>query len=168
MRLFVAGERVENLVAFAVPNGAEGLTYICQSGPIEAERREAEGVRELGIPEYGSILTTMLVFDDVFVPWERVFMCGEVEFAADLLNKFASMHNVLCRGACKVGFMDLMIGGAETIAEYNGITKAAHVRDKMTEMVRIRETTEACARAAVWDGKEEPSGSGVYLSLIHI
>jgi len=110
----------------------------------------------------------MLVFDDVFVPWERVFMCGEVEFAADLLNKFASMHNVLCRGACKVGFMDLMIGGAETIAEYNGITKAAHVRDKMTEMVRIRETTEACARAAVWDGKEEPSGSGVYFPQYNV
>jgi len=149
-------------VAFAIPNGTEGLTYIAQSNPIEAERREAQSIDELGIPEYGSIMTSMLVFDDVFVPWERVFMCGEVEFAADLLNKFASMHNVLCRSSCKVGFMDLMIGAAQTIAEYNGITKAAHVRDKITEMVRIRETTEACATAAVQNGKEDPPGSGVY------
>jgi len=149
-------------VAFAIPNGTEGLTYICQSGPIEVERRQAQSIQELGIPEYGSIFTSMLVFDDVFVPWERVFMCGEVEFAADLLKKFASMHHVLCRGSCKVGFMDLMIGAAQTIAEYNGIARATHVRDKITEMIRIRETTEACTTAAVGNGKEDPPGSGVY------
>jgi len=149
-------------VAFAVPNGTEGLTYIAQSGTIEAERRDAKSIHELGIPEYGSIMTSMLVFDNVFVPWERVFMCGEVEFAIEPLNRMVGMHNVLCRGSCKVGFMDLMIGAAQTIAEYNGIARAEHVRDKITEMVRIRETTEACAVAAIQNGKEDPSGSGVY------
>jgi len=149
-------------VAFAIPNGTEGLTYIAQSGPIEAERRDAESIYELGIPEYGSIMTSMLVFDNVFVPWERVFMCGEVEFAVEPLNTMVSMHSLLCRGSCKVGLMDLMIGAAQTIAEYNGIAKATHVRDKITEMVRIRETTEACAIAAVQNGKEAPPGSGVY------
>jgi len=58
--------------------------------------------------------------------------------------------------------MDLVIGAAQTIAEYNGISRAAHVIDKVTEMLRIRETTEACAQAAVQNGKEDPIGSGVY------
>jgi len=149
-------------VAFAIPNGTEGLTYIGQSGPIEAERRDAESIYELGIPEYGSIMTSMVVFDNVFVPWERVFMCGEVEFAVEPLNRMVGMHNLLCRSSCKVGFMDLMIGAAQTIAEYNGIARASHVKDKITEMIRIRETTEACARAAVQNGQEDPLGSGVY------
>ena len=149
-------------LSFAVPNGAEGLTYICQYGPIEAERRQAKSVQELGIPEYGSIMTAMLVFDDVFVPWERVFMCGEVEFTGDILNRLGGMHNMLCRGSCKVGLMDLVIGATQTIAEYNGISRASHVIDKVTEMIRVRETTEACATAAVQNGKEDPPGSGVY------
>jgi len=149
-------------LSFAVPNGTEGLTYVCQYGPIEVERKEAESIGELGIPEYGSLLTGMLVFDDVFVPWDRVFMCGEVEFTGDFLARLGSMHNMLCRGSCKVGLMDLVIGAAQTIAEYNGISRAGHVISKMTEMIRIRETTEACARAAVQNGKEDPIGSGVY------
>jgi len=149
-------------LSFAIPNGTEGLTYICQYGPIEAERKAAESIGELGIPEYGSLLTAMLVFDDVFVPWERVFMCGEVEFTLGILNRLGSMHNMLCRGSCKVGLMDLVIGAAQTIAEYNGISRAAHVIDKVTEMLRVRETTEACAQAAVQNGKEDPIGSGVY------
>jgi len=148
-------------LSFAIPNGTEGLTYVGQYGPIEAERRQATSISELGIPEYGSIMTAMLVFDDVFVPWERVFMCGEVEFVEVLLDKFR-MHNVLCRGSCKVGFMDLMIGAAQTIAEYNGIAKVGHVREKITEMLRVRETTEACTTAAVQNGEEDPPGSGVY------
>jgi 4-hydroxybutyryl-CoA dehydratase/vinylacetyl-CoA-Delta-isomerase len=149
-------------VSFVIPNGTEGVTYICQSGPIEVERREAESVRELGIPEYGSELTTMIVFDNVFVPWERVFMCGEVEFTPYMLDKFVRVHNVLCRGSCKVGNMDLLIGAAQTIAEYNGIANSAHVRDKITEMIRVRETTHACTTAAVQNGNEDPPSSGVY------
>jgi len=149
-------------LSFAIPNGTEGVTYICQSGPIEAERREAESIHHLGIPEYGSIFTAMMVFDDVFVPWERVFMCGEVEFTGSLLRRLGAMHNLLCRGSCKVGYMDLIIGAARTIAEYNGISGTAHVTAKITDMIRVRETTEACAIAAVHNGKEDPAGSGVY------
>jgi len=149
-------------VCFAVPNGTKGLTYIAQSGPMEAERREAKDIQELGIPEYGSEVTTMIVFDDVFVPWERVFLCGELEFTSYMLDKFVRTHNVLCRGGCKVGYMDLIIGAAQTIAEYNGIAGAAHVRDKITEMVRTRETTRACVFAACQNAKEDPPGSSIY------
>jgi len=149
-------------VIFAVPAGTEGMTYICQDGPFEAERREIEDVRILGNPLYGNAISSMTIFDNVFVPWENVFMCGEIEFIGELIDKALRVHNLVCRGACKVGFMDLLIGAAQTIAEYNGISKVSHVVDKITEMIRVRETTHACATAAVVKGTEEPSGSGVF------
>jgi 4-hydroxybutyryl-CoA dehydratase/vinylacetyl-CoA-Delta-isomerase len=154
----------EYAVCFVVPNGTEGITYICQDSPIEIERRYAKSVWHLGTPEYGSEFTAMVVFDDVFVPWERVFMCGEVEFTPFLLDKFVRVHNILCRGSCKVGNMDLLIGATQTIAEYNGIQDVPHVRDKITEIIRIRETTRACTIAAIQSAREDPLGSGVYFA----
>lgn len=149
-------------LSFVIPVGTEGMTYVCQDSAMEAERRNAEDIRTLGNPIYGSSVSSMTIFDNVFVPWENVFMCGEVEFTGEYLDKFAPLFNLLCGGACKVGFMDLIIGAAQTIAEYNGIARAGHVVDKITEMIRVRETTHACATAAVLGGKEDPLGSGIY------
>ena len=149
-------------LSFVVPVGAEGMTYICQDSPMEAERREAEDINILGNPIYGSSVSSMTIFDNVFVPWENVFMCGEIEFTREYLEKASRVHNMVCRGSCKAGFMDLIIGAAQTIAEYNGISRASHVVDKITEMIRIRETTNTCATAAALMGREDPPGSGVY------
>jgi len=149
-------------VAFVVPAGAEGMTYICQDSAMEAERRDAEDIQTLGNPLYGSSVSSMTIFDNVFVPWENVFMCGEIEFIGESLDRASRVHNMVCRGACKVGFMDLMIGAAQTVAEYNGISRASHVVDKITEMIRTRETTHACITAAVQKATEDPPGSGVY------
>jgi len=149
-------------VIFAIPVGTEGMTYICQDSPTEAARREAEDIQSLGNPLYGSAVSGLTIFDNVFVPWENVFMCEEIEFIGELINRLSRVHNMVCRGACKVGYMDLIIGAAQTIAEYNGIARASHVVDKITEMIRIRETTNACVTAAVLNSTEEPPGSGVY------
>jgi len=149
-------------VCFAIPAGTKGITYVLQDTPIEVERRVTEDIGTLGSPIYGSTSSCMVIFDDVFVPWERVFMCGEIEFVGDLLTKNDAVFTNLCAGTCKVGYMDLVIGAAQTIAEYNGISRAAHVIDKITEMIRIRETTEACAMAGALNGREDPSGSGIY------
>jgi len=149
-------------LSFAIPVGAKGMTYVCQDGPMESERRVAEDIHNLGNPLYGSSVSSMTIFDDVFVPWENVFMCGEIEFSREYLDRFSQVHNLVCRSACKVGFMDLIIGAAQTMAEYNGIARASHVVDKITEMIRVRETTHACATAAIMLGKEDPPGSGVY------
>ena len=159
---FRKGEE-EYAVAFAVPNGAKGLTYICQYTPFEAERMHAEDLGELGNPLYGVRETFLMVFDDVFIPWDRVFMCGEVEFTALMWSRFARIHRMVCGGACKAGFGDLMIGAAQAIAEYLGIAEASHIREKIVEMVRLNETVSACSIASAVKGCEEPPGSGVYL-----
>jgi len=159
---FRKGEE-EYAIAFAIPNSTKGLTYICQYTPEDAERLLAEDIRELGNPIYGIRETCMMVFEDVFVPWERVFMCGEVEYTMTMWSRFARIHRMSCGGACKVGFGELMIGAAQTMAEYLGTAGTPHIREKITEMVQTNETLHACALASAFKGTEEPSGSGVYL-----
>ncbi|KKM09912.1 aromatic ring hydroxylase [Clostridiales bacterium PH28_bin88] len=159
---FRPGEE-EFAVAFAVPNGAPGLTYICQYTPFTAERESAQDIMELGNPLYGVRETAIMVFDNVFIPWERVFMCGETKYAGRLVSRFAKTHRMNCGGACKVGFADLIIGAAQLAVEYSGVPKAPHIVDKLVEMVYLSETCHACTIAAAVKGREEPAGSGIFL-----
>lgn len=149
-------------VAFAVPNGAPGLTYICQYTPFTAERELVEA-KYLGNPLYGQRETSIMVFENVFIPWDRVFMCGETKYCGRLITRFAKMHRMNCGGACKVGFADLIIGASQLLAEYSGVQKAPHIVDKITDMIRISETARACTVAAALKGREEPLGSGFYM-----
>lgn len=150
-------------VAFAVPNSAPGLTYICQYNQFSAEREMCDDIMELGNPRYGQRETSMMIFEDVFIPWEHVFMAGEVEFSGKLISRFAKVHRMNCGGACKVGFADIIIGSSILAAEYSGISRAAHIREMITEMVRLSETAHAAAIAAAVKGREEPPGSGIYM-----
>jgi len=69
----------EYALAFVIPNGTKGVTYIGQYNPFSVEREYEKEPRVLGNPLYGQRETCLIVFDHVFVPWDRVFMCGEVE-----------------------------------------------------------------------------------------
>lgn len=149
-------------VAFAVANGTPGITYICQYTPFTAER-EIMDAKYLGNPIYGQRETSIMVFDNVFIPWERVFLCGETKYCGRLIARFAKTHRMNCGGACKVGFADLIIGATQLLAEFSGVQKAPHIVDKITDMVRISETARACSVAAALKGIEEPAGSGFYM-----
>ena len=150
-------------VSFAVPNGEKGMTYICQYTAYSAERESAESVWELGNPRFGQRETSMVIFDNVFVPWDRVFLCGETAYAGKVVTRFAQVHRMVCGGSCKVGFGKVMIGAARLIQEYKGLAKAPHVNDQMTEMVTLLETVRACSKVAAIEGKEVVPGSGVYM-----
>jgi len=151
-------------LAFVVPNSAPGLSYICQYNAYSAEREmfgDEEG--ELGNPLYGQRETSTMFFDNVFIPWERVFLCGETKYCGKMVTRFAKAHRMNCGGACKVGFADLIIGGTMLAAEYIGVEKVPHIQEKIIDMVRFSETSHACAIAAAMRGREEPKGSGVFL-----
>lgn len=148
-------------VAFAVENGTPGITYISQYTPFTAER-ELNEARHLGNPAFGQRETCIMIFDNVFIPWERVFLCGETKYCGRLIARFAKTHRMNCGGACKVGFADIIIGATQLMAEYSGIQKAPHIVDKVTDMIRISETARACSVAAALKGREEPVGSGFY------
>jgi len=150
-------------VAFATPTDAKGITYVCQYSPYSAERDMADDSEELGNPLYGQRETSLVIFDDVFVPWNRVFHCGEYKYSVKLVTRFAKTHRMTCGGTCKVGFMNHIIGASKLIQEYKGLEKATHINDELTEMVVLRETGRACGIAAATKGAEEPPGSGVFL-----
>jgi len=150
-------------VAFATPADAEGITYICQYSPYSAERDQADDIEELGNPRFGQRETSMIIFDNVFVPWERVFHCGEPKYSARLVTRFAKTHRMTCGGTCKVGFMNQIIGACKLIQEYKGLEKVSHINEQITEMVVLRETGRACGLAAARLGSEDPPGSGVFL-----
>ena len=150
-------------LAFATPTDAEGIIYVCQYSPYSAERDAADDLAELGNPRFGQRETSMVIFNNVFVPWERVFHCGETRYSGKFVTRFAKTHRMTCGGTCKVGFMNQIIGASKLIQEYKGLEKVAHINDQLTEMVVLRETGRACGMAAAAKGAEEPPGSGVFL-----
>ncbi len=150
-------------IAFAIPTDTKGLTYVCQYSPYSAERDMAESTEELGNPLFGQRETAMIVFDNVFVPWERVFHCGERSYSIKLVTRYAKTHRMTCGGTCKVGFINQIIGASKLIQEYKGLEQTAHINDQLMEMVVLRETGRACGLAAAQKGAEEPEGSGVFL-----
>lgn len=156
-------DEADYAVAFAVPADAEGITYVCQYSPYSAERDAADNLDELGNPLFGQRETAMVVFDNVFIPWDRVFHCGETKYSLNFVVRFARTHRMTCGGTCKVGFMNQIIGACKLIQEYKGLEEVPHINDELTEMLVLRETGRACGLAAAKLGSEDPVGSGVFL-----
>ena len=129
-------------LSFSTPSDSKGIIHIIGRQPSDTRKLE-DGEIDVGNANYGVAgHETMVVFDDVFVPWERVYMCGENEFSGSLVERFASYHRQNY-GGCKTGVGDVLIGAAATIAEYNGVEEASHIREKITEMVHLNETMYA-------------------------
>lgn len=142
----------------AIPAHAKGITYIY--GRQASDTRCLEpGTIDQGNATYGGQEST-IIFEDVFIPWERVFMNGEHEFAAMLVERFTTYHR--CSYVCKSGVGDVLIGAAAEAAELNGAEKASHIKDKLVEMVHLNETIRSGALASAHEAK--PLKSGVYLN----
>jgi 4-hydroxybutyryl-CoA dehydratase/vinylacetyl-CoA-Delta-isomerase len=141
-------------VAFAIPADTKGLIHIV--GRSSLDTRELEGV-DCGNIRYSKYCPT-LIFNDVFVPWERVFMCGEVEFAGEVVGRFSAFHRQ-SHGGCKAGKIDAMTGAAQLMAEYNGTSRVGHVREKIVDLIHQAETLYGCSLAASYEGKKEPCGT---------
>lgn len=142
-------------ISFALPSDAKGIVYIMGRQSCDTRKLE-KGTIDRGNQFYGGH-EALVVFDNVFVPWERVFMYKEYEFAGSLVEKFASYHRQSY--ACKVGVGDVLIGAAQTIAEYNGVQKASHIKDKIIEMNHLNETLYCGCIACASQGHKEPSGT---------
>jgi len=99
----------------------------------------------------------LIVIDDVFVPWDRVFLCGETEFVAPLVERFTAYHRRSY--VCKTGVGDVLIGAAATIADYNGVSHPSHVRDKLVEMSHLNETIYGAGIAASHESHQTASGN---------
>jgi 4-hydroxybutyryl-CoA dehydratase/vinylacetyl-CoA-Delta-isomerase len=143
-------------VAFAVPADTRGISFIYGRQPSDTRRLEA-GRSDVGNLFFGGC-EAMVVFDDVFVPEERIFMKGEYPMAGPLIELFAAHHRA-SYGGCKVGVGDVLIGAAAAIAEAQGTSRASHVKDKIAEMVHLNETLHAGALASAGKGYQTASGA---------
>ncbi len=133
----------EYAVSFAVPVNAQGVSLICRPGRGERSPAEFPSNR----PARG-LIEAMIVFDNVFVPWERVFMCGEWQYSMLLAYTFATYHRFTAV-AYKIPIVEVMAGCAIAMAEANGIERVGHIRGKLSEVVAYVETLKALGTAAI-------------------
>lgn len=143
-------------VAFAVPTDAEGIIYIYGRQSCDTRKLE-NGSIDVGNAKFGG-QEVLTIFDHVFIPWERVFMCGEWQFSGMLVERFAGYHRQ-SYGGCKVGVGDVLIGATAVAADYNGAAKASHIKDKLIEMIHLNETLYACGIACSAEGRKTASGN---------
>ncbi len=146
-------------IAFHIPLDAPGITMIVGRQSCDTRKMEDIADIDLGNAQYGGV-EALTVFDHVFVPNENIFLDGEVEFAGVLVERFAGYHRN-SYGGCKTGVGDVVIGTASLIAEYNGIEKASHVKDKLIEMTQLNELLYCAGIASSAEGY--PTEAGNYM-----
>jgi 4-hydroxybutyryl-CoA dehydratase/vinylacetyl-CoA-Delta-isomerase len=143
-------------ISVAVPVDHPQISYIYGRQSCDARALEG-GEVDQGNAQFGG-QEAAIIFDDVFIPADHVFMDGEYEHAAPLVERFTAFHRRSY--VCKTGLGDVIIGAAATIADYNGVAKASHVRDKLVEMAHLNETIYGAGIAASHESK--PTSAGNY------
>jgi 4-hydroxybutyryl-CoA dehydratase/vinylacetyl-CoA-Delta-isomerase len=142
-------------VCAAIPVDDPGLTFIY--GRQSCDTRALEGGEiDQGNAQFSG-QEAMILIDDVFVPNERIFMDGEAEFAAMLVERFTAYHRRSY--VCKTGLGDVIIGAAALIADYNGVANASHVKDKLVEMAHLNETIYGAGIASSHESQPTPAGN---------
>ena len=149
----MTAEDADYAVCCAVPVDAEGVTIISRPAGRPGESAAKFSAR------YGQC-TAVVQFDDVFVPWDRVFADGQYEEAGFLTTSYATHHRHSCIGA-RAGFGDLLIGAGALMIRANGLDpdKHGHIRDAMVDLIKIVEGFFACGVAASVYAMKDPAGS---------
>lgn len=150
-------EDKEWAVCFAVPTDTEGIMMIFGRQSCDTRKLEEDADIDLGNRCYGGH-ETLVIFDNVFVPNERIFLNGETEYAGMMVERFAGYHRQ-SYGGCKVGVGDVLIGASSLATEYSGSDRASHVKDKLIEMTHLNETLYACGIACSAHGAKTKSGN---------
>ena len=146
----------EYAVAFSVPVDTPGIFMIVGRQSCDTRKLENSSV-DVGNCEFGG-MEALVIFENVFVPNERIFLNGETDFSGMLVERFAGYHRQ-SYGGCKVGVGDVLIGATALAADYNGASKASHIKDKLIEMTHLNETLYSGGIACSAEGHKTPSGS---------
>lgn len=155
-------------VAFAIPVNTPGLKLIASPFGAHIEPKDPF---EFPITARHKMVETTTIFDDVFVPWSRVFLCREWQYAGPLALTFVEFHRFTAI-SYKLPLVDALVGAAQLLADYNGISRAAHVRDKLIRLISYAETLRALVHHAaehctVRDGIAVPHTLTVNMAKYH-
>lgn len=151
-------EDADFAICCAVPVDASGITIVAR--PAGRPGEKVEHGAPLFSSKYGQS-TGVVIFDKVFVPWDRVFYAGEWEHSGSMTHNYATHHRHSCIAA-RAGFGDLLIGAGALMCEANGFDpeKKANLREPMVELIKITEGFYACGVAAsVYAKQDTLSGS---------
>jgi len=146
-------------VAFAVPGDTEGVIHVNDSACSNAKFTAMEP-QDIGNVTYGMHQSAHVIFDHVFVPWDRVFLCGEWQATRDLVHRFSDFQR-FASSACRCGYIDLCMGTAAAMADYNGVAGKSHIQDKLIDMSIDAETLQGLVAGSA--ALASPTPSGVYL-----
>lgn len=142
-------EEKDYAIAFAIPADTDGVKIICKA-VFAAERPD-----NLAAPmSNNGDIECMTIFDDVFVPNDRIFLNGETDLAGQLALGFALYHRHSYTG-CKPGMGDILMGITALIAKYNDIMKESHVKEKLVDMISVVELVYAAGMAAAYKSKPD-------------
>ncbi len=150
------GERDKNFaIVGAIPVEASGITYIYGHQSCDLRSMD-KGSLDVGNAQYSG-QEAMIIFEDVFIPHEYIFMNGEYDYAALLVERFTAYHRRSY--VCKSGVGDVLIGAAAAISEMNGVPHASHIKDKLVEMTHLNETIYGVGIAASYQGYRTEAGN---------
>jgi len=155
---FMGPEDKDYAVAFALPSDWDRVKLLARPAWF---RQSKYGLDAPGL-NIGDV-ETMIIFDDVFVPNERVFLNGSVDsrqnpYAGFLALMFAHYHRHSYTG-CKPAVSEVIGSAAALVAEYNGIEKTSHVRDKLSHIIGTAELVNAAGIASAYRAEKAPSGT---------
>ena len=146
-------------VAFAIPADWPGVKIVALPG-IRHKRTYIDApIAHVGDME------SLTIFDDAFIPRERVFLDGLgnpecTPYAGFMALMFAHFHRHSYTG-CKPATSEVMASQAALVAEYNGIEKESHTKDKLAHIIGIAELVYAAGVASAYRAEISPSGTAV-------
>ncbi len=132
-------------VSFAIPVDTPGIVQVAH--PIKADFGPLDFPVDIPLRWHTD---SLIIFDDVLVPWERVFLCREWAFAMPLVYNFAYFHRHTA-ASYRIPMSEFMVGMAQAMAEYNGVDKATHIIEKITDLVIYVNMLKSLSRAACVD-----------------
>jgi aromatic ring hydroxylase len=127
-------------VAFAVPADWDGMKQVATIHNFRGREHYKRGFTP-------GLTDSYLIFEDCFVPWERVFLAGEHQHGGVLALLFALFHRHSYSG-CKPAIGDVLLGTAALAAEVNNVHKQSHVREKLAEIIMVTELGYAAGYTA--------------------
>src|SRR5262249_12447033 len=142
---------------FSVPVAAPGLRIICRPSVVH---QNAAAVMDYPLSARFDETDAMVIFDDVLVPWERVFIHRDPELCNGLYNRAGIMpqimHQFSTKNLAKAEFM-MALGFA--IAKSTNIDQHLHVQGMLAELIQCTEFSRACLRASEADAAPGPFGT---------
>lgn len=141
-------------VGFFTPVDTEGITFLCREPHTPMVPKDIDNPYS---SKHGGHVESMVVFDNVFIPWERVYLCGEYDLVPTYRSVFFASH-VMHKCMCRWSGIDIAIGAAALVADYNGLLGMQNIQEELAEMMVNAEIVHSCALASALEGRKHESG----------